>query len=99
MARFPMTPGTGTVATEQEDPLSHEDLMVPSADSLETQVSIVIDVGDHYPNLIDVAGEHDSGGPLRVDHREGIAADVRTHAIGKALGFVAPDSGGQGFEG
>jgi hypothetical protein len=43
-----------------------------------------------------VAGEHDSGGPFRVDDRKGIAAYVRTHAIGKALGFVAPDSKDEG---
>src|SRR6185503_18592402 len=96
---FPNDPRYRAVATEQEDPLSHEDLMVPSADSLETQVSLVIDVGDHYPDLIDVASEHDSGGSLGIEYSERIAADVRAHAIGEALGFGTPDSGGQGLEG
>ena len=61
MARLPTTPVTGPCAAQQDHPLSHEDLVVPAADGVEAEVALLIDVGHHHADLIDVAGQHEPG--------------------------------------
>ncbi len=93
MAFLPTTPDHGTAATEKLDPLPHEDLMVPAADRIEAEVSVVIDVGHHHTDLVDVSREHDPGPAVRIDRRERVSAHVLLYRIGELFRFGAPERG------
>ncbi len=46
-------------ARTQHHALADEDLRVPAADLAEPQVTLVVDVGDDQPDLVDVAHHHE----------------------------------------
>ena len=92
-------PRDGAGPAQQLHPLAHEDLVVPAADRIEAEVAVIVDVGDHHADLVDVAGQHDARRRLGIDGGEGVAAHVRVHPFGEAAGLLPPRAGGQDLEG
>ena len=51
--------GDGAVLAPQLDPLADQDLRVPAADRGEPEESLLVDVGDEEPDLVDVADDRE----------------------------------------
>jgi hypothetical protein len=83
----------GALAGLDLDPLADEDLRVPAADRREVEEALLVDVGDHEPDLVDVAEDREQR--LRVglpDRRDARADPVRAD-LGERR-RLAPDGGG-----
>jgi hypothetical protein len=83
---------------DESDSLADEDLRVPTADRRRINESVVIDVLNDQPDLVDVPIEHDRWRSAGVDLGHAVARDVRRDAFGKARCFFAPDARGRSFE-
>jgi hypothetical protein len=69
------------------DPLPRQELGIHPADGRKEGKPILIDVGDHEPNLIAMPGEHDGRLVfLSPDITEGVPQDVGAHLV-----YAAPD--------
>ena len=84
---------------EQTDSLPDEHLVVPPADGIEAEEAVLVDVGDHHSDLVDVTGEHDAGSALRIDGREGVARGIGQHLVGETFRFGTPGFRGRRLEG
>jgi hypothetical protein len=70
--------GGDLAGTSQENhPLAHEDLDIPSPDGVEAQISLVIDMGDHDPDFVYVAGEHEPWRTTGAEAGERISRHIR----------------------
>jgi hypothetical protein len=91
----------GVAARVEDDTLTDEDLRVPAADGAEPQVSVVADVRDDQPDLVDVAHDQQPArrGVVAVfgrDERERRAdeVDARLRELARR---VAPHPRGSGL--
>ena len=93
----PITPGTGAVLGLDSHALAEQDLRVPAADRREVQEALLVDVGDHQADLVDVPDDREKracvrrrrSGPPRsrarrvvtVGERGGVSPDVARGAL------------------
>ncbi len=82
--------------TEEPHPLPDEHLRVPAAHSCERQKAIVVDIADHQPDLVDMAGQQHAR-RAALQNSEHIAAHIGADLIGEGGGLLAPDPGGRGL--
>lgn len=72
----------GTFASPNDDWLSDEDLHVETANRIDIEKALFIDVLNHQTYLIAMTCQHDAGLSVRVDRCDYIAVDIRPHFIG-----------------
>jgi hypothetical protein len=65
---------------------------VHTADPLEVNEPLVVDVPDHQSDLIRVAIEHDLGVSTGIENRDRIAVGVGADLVGVLAGVLAPDA-------
>ena len=82
------------LAPLDQDPLSDEDLRVPAPDRGEVGKPLLVDMGDHQTDLVDVADNREQGlGALVADPGDRGADPVRAQ-FGEG-GGLPPDGGGR----
>src|SRR5690606_31553304 len=72
-------------------PLATPPMRTLPADPAEIEEPLLIDMGHHQADLIDMAREHDPRLTTRADGGEGVAAHIRRDLIGETLGLGPPD--------
>ena len=70
--------------------MPHQDLRVPSTDAAEIEKTVVVDMRDLDPDLVDVPSEHHPRLSLGIQGRHGIPVHVGTHVVGERADLVAP---------
>jgi hypothetical protein len=86
--------GHGTVAALELDPLADQDLGVPASYRSEPEETLLVDVADHKPDLIDVADDRKQWrGLADAGHRgaDSVAGERRER------GGLTPDPSGLGL--
>ena len=95
---LPHDAGDLSLPAKQDDPLSYEHLVIPSTDRVEAEKALVIDVGDHHPDLIYVPGEHEPWTSATIEGRERVPGHVGVHRGSELLRFRTPDPARRGLE-
>jgi hypothetical protein len=72
--------------------------MIPAANRIEAQVTFVIDVCHHDPDLVDMPREHEPGRAIGIQRGKGVAAHIGVYRIGELCGFCPPHPRGSGLE-
>jgi hypothetical protein len=91
--------GDRATAPQQLHPLTDEHLRVPPADGIEADESLVVDVGDHDADLVDVTGQHHPRPPARIQGGVGVPGHVRADLVRERFRLPPPCPGRCGLEG
>jgi len=73
------------------DALAGRDDGVVPADRSEIDEAVVVDIGHHETNLVDMAGEQHARRAAGIDRGDGVAMEVGARLIGHARGLTPPD--------
>ena len=87
----------GTVGRLDDHTASGNNSAVVTADGVEIDKAVLVDVGDDETEFIHVTGEHEHGVALGVEGREAIAEGVAGVGVGGGLHMAIKDGLGLGF--
>jgi hypothetical protein len=84
------SPHVAVGRADDDAPAGDHDPVVP-ADRVEVEEAVLVHVGYHQPDLVDVAGEHEDGVALRVERRDPVAEPVGAVNVGVRFDVAVED--------
>jgi hypothetical protein len=84
-------------SSRDSDSLADDDSIVPSANLIEPKEALIVDVGDHQPDLVDVTLDHDFRTSFVLHAGKGVAEHITKDLVGESRCFFPPNSGWRTF--